>query len=316
MPDVVTIGETLLRLTAPPGFGLEQTEVLRLEVAGAESNVAIGLSRLGISSGWISRIVNNPLGRRIVNKIREHGVDVSRVIWTSEGRVGLYYLELGRSPRPYQVIYDRAGSAFSQIDPEEVDWDYVRQARLIHLTGITPALGPNCHRLICRAIEEAKSGGVKVSFDINYRAKLWSINSARQVIWPILSSIDVLFCTTREANQILGLEGDPETMLREAAHRYPNLTIVLTLEEGGALLWYKGRIYVQSGYPLKPIDRIGAGDALVAGFLAGFLQENPPQGLAYGVAYAALKHTFIGDIAWCDLSDLEQLIKNRFTNWR
>gem|GEM_PF-6790496 len=105
-------------------------------------------------------------------------------------------------------------------------------------------------------------------------------------------------------------------MLREAAHRYPNLTIVLTLEEGGALLWYKGQIYVQSGYPLEPIDRVGAGDALVAGFLAGFLQENPPQGLAYGVAYAALKHTFIGDIAWCDLSDLEQLIKNQFTNWR
>ncbi|WP_322801018.1 sugar kinase [Thermoflexus sp.] len=316
MPDVVTIGETLLRLTAPPGFGLEQTEILRLEVAGAESNVAIGLSRLGISSGWISRLVNNPLGRRIVNKIREHGVDVSRVIWTSEGRVGLYYLELGQPPRPYQVIYDRAGSAFSQIDPEEVDWDYVHQARLIHLTGITPGLGSNCYRLICRAIREAQSAGLKISFDVNYRSKLWSPEDARQAIQPFLPAIDVLFCTLQEARQVLGWSGDPETMLREAAQRYPGMTIVLTLEEGGALLWYEGEIYKQPGYPLEPLDRVGAGDAMVAGFLTGFLQEDPLRGLAYGVAYAALKHTFIGDIAWCNRSDLEQLIRNQQTRWR
>ncbi|HXF69027.1 MAG TPA: sugar kinase [Thermoflexus sp.] len=316
MPDAVTIGETLLRLTAPPGFGLEQTEILRLEVAGAESNVAIGLSRLGISSGWISRLVNNPLGRRIVNKIREHGVDVSRVIWTSEGRVGLYYLELGQSPRPYQVIYDRAGSAFSQIDPDEVDWNYVRQAKLIHLTGITPALSPNCHRLVCRAIEEARSAGLKVSFDVNYRSKLWPLEAARQAIRPLLHAVDVLFCTTQEATQILEVNGDSEVMLREIARRHPGATIVLTLEEGGALLWHEGQIYIQPGYPLEPIDRVGAGDALVAGFLAGFLQGDPLQGLAYGVAYAALKHTFIGDIVWCSRSDLEQFLRNRHAHWR
>lgn len=316
MPDVVTIGETLLRLTAPPGFGLEQTEILRLEVAGAESNVAIGLSRLGISSGWISRLVDNPLGRRIANKIREHGVDISRVIWTSEGRVGLYYLELGQPPRPYQVIYDRAGSAFSQIDPEEVDWDYVRQARLVHLTGITPALGPNCHRLIRRAIQEAQSAGMKISFDVNYRSKLWSPEDARQAIQPLLPAINVLFCTLQEARQILGWNGDPETILREAARRYPGITIVLTLEEGGALLWHEGEIRAQPGYPLEPIDRVGAGDAMVAGFLTGFLQGDPLRGLAYGVAYAALKHTFIGDIAWCNRADLEQLIHNQQARWR
>lgn len=316
MPDVVTIGETLLRLTAPPGFGLEQTEILRLEVAGAESNVAIGLSRLGISSGWISRLVNNPLGRRIANKIREHGVDVSRVIWTSEGRVGLYYLELGQPPRPYQVIYDRAGSAFSQIDPEEVDWNYIRQARLIHLTGITPALSLNCYRLICRAIQEAQSAGLKISFDVNYRSKLWSPEAARQAIQPLLPAIDVLFCTTQEAIHVLGWNGDPETILREAAQRYPRMTIVLTLEEGGALLLYEGQIYTQPGYPLEPIDRVGAGDAMVAGFLTGFLHGDPLRGLAYGVAYAALKHTFIGDIAWCNQSDLEQLIHNQQARWR
>ncbi len=316
MPEVVTIGETLLRLTAPPGFGLEQTEVLRLEVAGAESNVAIGLSRLGISSGWISKLANNPLGRRIVNKIREHGVDVSRVIWTSDGRVGLYYLELGQSPRPYQVIYDRSGSAFSQIDPDEVDWTYVRQARLIHLTGITPALGTNCHRLVHRAIEEARSAGVKISFDVNYRSKLWSPQSAYQALQPLLQAVDVLFCTTYEATQVLGFRGSSEAVVREMAHRYPATTIVLTLEEGGALLWHEGQIHAQPGYPLEAVDRVGAGDAMVAGFLAGFLQGDPLRGLAYGVAYAALKHTFIGDIAWCTLSDLEQLIRNQHAHWR
>lgn len=316
MPDVVTIGETLLRLTAPPGFALEQTEVLRLEVAGAESNVAIGLARLGISSGWISRLVDNPLGRRIVNKIREHGVDTSRVIWIPDGRVGLYYLELGQRPRPYQVIYDRAGSAFSQIHPDEVDWSYVRQARLLHLTGITPALSPNCYQLVCRAIEEARAGGLIISFDLNYRSKLWSVEAARQVLQSFIPMVDILFCTTTEAISILQLNGEPEVMLRQASQRYPKLTIVLTLEEGGALLWHQGRVHAQPGYPLDPIDRVGAGDALVAGFLFGFLQGDPLLGLAYGVAYAALKHTFIGDICWYTQSDLDQIIHNKLSGWR
>ncbi|HET6947965.1 MAG TPA: PfkB family carbohydrate kinase, partial [bacterium] len=135
MPDVVTIGETMLRISAPPGVPLEAASHLFVHVAGAESNVAVAMSRLGTSAGWISRLTDNPLGRRIYRDIRSHGVDVSRVLWTRADRIGTYFLELGRIPRPGRVIYDRAGSAMAMVSPDEVDWVYVREAKVVHLSG-------------------------------------------------------------------------------------------------------------------------------------------------------------------------------------
>jgi 2-dehydro-3-deoxygluconokinase len=119
MPDVVCIGETMLRLSAPAGSSLENTPYLQVDVAGAESNVAIGLSRLGVSVGWISRLPDNSLGRRVADVIRGQGVDVSRVVWAPEGRLGVYFIELGQPPRPSQIIYDRAHSAMAQMQPDE-----------------------------------------------------------------------------------------------------------------------------------------------------------------------------------------------------
>src|SRR3989449_9080800 len=140
MPDVVTIGETMLRLSAPPGVRLEPAPELDVHVAGAESTVAIALCRLGTTAGWISGLVDTPLGRRIVNELRAHGVDVSRVLWAPDGRVGVYFLEQGIPPRQHRIIYDRAQSAMALLNPDEIDGEFVRSARLVHLTGITPAL--------------------------------------------------------------------------------------------------------------------------------------------------------------------------------
>src|SRR5438876_8672625 len=156
MPDVVTIGETMLRLSAPPGVPLEQAPQLDVHVAGAESNVAIALCRLGTTAGWISRLVDTPLGRRIVNELRGHGVDVSRVLWAPGGRIGIYFLEQGIPPRQHRIIYDRAQSAMSLLGPKEVDWGFVRSARLVHLTGITPALSAGCRAATVQAIAEAR----------------------------------------------------------------------------------------------------------------------------------------------------------------
>ena len=157
MPDVVTIGETMLRLSALPGVPLEQAPQLDVHVAGAESNVAIALCRLGTTAGWISRLVDTPLGRRIVNELRGHGVDVSRVLWAPDGRIGIYFLEQGIPPRQHRIIYDRAQSAMALLDPKEVDWGFVRSARLVHLTGITPALSAGCRAATVQAIAEASS---------------------------------------------------------------------------------------------------------------------------------------------------------------
>jgi 2-dehydro-3-deoxygluconokinase len=316
VPEVITIGETLLRLTAPIGEGLEQADMLHVHVAGAESNVAIGLSRLGVSSGWISRVVNSPLGRRIVNEARLHGVDVSRVIWTEDGRIAVYYLEIGRAPRPYRVVYDRKDSAFAHVDPEEIDWAYVRGGSLLHLSGITPALSPSCERVALRAVTEARAAGRSVSFDLNYRAKLWSTEEAWAVLSPLIEQANLLFCTEEEASVVLGLNGDPENVVRKAARLCGDGTVVLTMDDGGAILWHEGEVHRQAGYPLEVLDRVGAGDAFVAGFLCGFLERGAEAGLSYAAAYAALKHSFHGDVAWSTRDDLDQLIQEAQPPWR
>src|SRR5919204_1373052 len=161
--DLVTIGETMLRLATPVGVPLERATELEVEVAGAESNVAVAFSRLGYRTGWVSRLPANAMGRLVVNRILEHRVDVSRVLWADRAsRLGLYYLEASAPPRPGRVIYDRADSAFAQIDPDEVDWQYVAGARRLHLTGITPVLSPSCLALVRRALAEAKKAGQSV----------------------------------------------------------------------------------------------------------------------------------------------------------
>lgn len=308
MMDVVTIGETMLRLTAPAPYALEQAHQLELEVAGSESNVAIGLSRLGMRAGWISRLVDNPLGRRIANKVREHGVDVSRVAWTDTGRVGVYFLELGPSPRQTQVFYDRANSAMALMTPEEVDWDYVRSARVLHLTGITPALSLSCRAIVERALDEAHAAGVMISFDMNYRSKLWSPEEAQACLEPMMPRIDVLFCNLGDAVELFGCNDDPQEAAQFLSRRFGNEVVVVTAGSRGAVADHRGQICAADGYPVEIADPIGAGDAFDAGFLYGYLTLDQVQhGLNMGTAFATLQMTYPGDIAWCTARELQDL---------
>lgn len=308
MPDVITIGETMLRLSAPTGVALEQAPHLLVHVAGAESNVAVGLSRMGTSAGWISRLADNPLGRRILNDIRSQGVDVSRVLWTRGERVGTYFVELGRTPRPGRVVYDRAGSAMAAINPEEVDWSYVRGARVVHMSGITPGLSPSCFQLVTRALQEAKSGGQVVSFDVNYRARLWSATEAAATLSLLLRQVGILVCTAADARLLFEIDGGGAVEVAEALHHRfrPDVTVVTS---GVHFAAADGkRTYQREGYAVEAVDRIGAGDAFAAGFIHGFLTEGVEQGLMYGAALAALKHTYYGDTAWVSAADVETLL--------
>lgn len=220
--DVVTLGETMVRFSPPLGESLESAPVFHADPAGAESNVAVALARLGIKVGWISRVPDNPIGRRVVGQIRHHGVDTSRVIWASGQRMGTYYIEPGRLPRATIAIYDRSGSAFSHIDPDEVDWAYIRQANWLHLTGITPALGAGPCRTIKRAIEEATDSGATISFDVNYRAKLWSPEEAATILTPFLGQASIIQCAIRDATLLFGTpaagEGPPVFSTNNLAH--------------------------------------------------------------------------------------------------
>jgi len=292
--EVVAMGEVMIRLAPPDYLRLEQTKVLNVEVGGAEFNLAAGLSQLGLSSAFISKLVDNPLGRIIANRALELGVDISRVVWTSEGRIGLYFVEFGRMPRPSFNIYDRKGSAINYLKPDEVDWDFVGQAKVLHISGITVALSESCEELTKYAIRRAKESGVLISFDVNYRSKLWSPDEAREKLGGILGEVDILFSTCDDLRQVFGVKGDAESCVRELKKLFSNEVDVVTA--GGEGSWaYSEDIFHEGGFPIEVVDRLGAGDAFAAGFLYGYLQGDIRKGLKYGGAMAAIKHTIPGD---------------------
>lgn len=297
----------MLRLSAPAGAALEQAPYLHVHVAGAESNVAVALSRLKTPAGWISRLTDNPLGRRIRNEVRAQGVDVSRVLWSRGERVGTYFVEIGRVPRQGRVLYDRAGSAMAVIRPDEVDWAYVREARVIHLSGITPGLSASCRELVARAIAEARAAASIVSFDVNYRARLWAPPQAAATLAPLLEQVGILICTAADARLLFGADGSTGATARALMERFhPEVVVVTNGMQFAAASG--GRVVEREGYRVDAVDRIGAGDAFAAGFLHGFLTEGVEQGLVCGAAVAALKHTYYGDTAWVSEEDVQSLI--------
>lgn len=314
VPDVITIGETMLRLSAPAGVALEQAPYFLVHVAGAESNVAVATSRMGTSAGWVSRLVDNPLGRRIHNEIRGQGVDVSRVLWTHNDRVGTYFAELARPPRVGRIVYDRAGSAMAGINPEQVDWSYLRQGRIVHLTGITPGLGPSCLQLVTRAMQEARSGGQIISFDVNYRSRLWEVPEAAAVLSPLLRQVGILISTAADAHRLFDIDGGAAEVAEALRGRFgADITVVTS---GAHFAAADGaRTYQREGFAVETLDRIGAGDAFAAGFLHGYLTEGVEQGLSYGAALAALKHTYYGDIASVSAEDVQMLLMGD-DDWR
>jgi 2-dehydro-3-deoxygluconokinase len=308
--DLVTIGETMLRLGAPVGESLERAAQLDVEIAGAESNVAVAFSRLGHRAGWVSRLPANALGRLVVNRIREHGVDTSRVLWADRAaRLGLYFWESNTRPRTGRVIYDRLDSAFARIDPEQVDWDYVETARRLHLTGITPVLSEACRRLVKRALGVARAAGQVVSFDINYRSSLIPAPEAAATFEELLHGIDVLFASARDASTVFGLNASPEEQAGGLARRFGARVVVLTMGGEGAAALEDGHFHRAPALQGVEVDRIGRGDAFVAGFLHGTETGGAEQGLHYGTALAALKQTYRGDLVWTTAEELNTLVE-------
>ncbi|HDN62989.1 MAG TPA: sugar kinase [Candidatus Bathyarchaeota archaeon] len=305
--EVVTIGETMLMLTPPRFHLIENCENFRVMIGGSEANVAIGLQRLGVRSGWISKVVDNALGRRIVNEIRGYGVDVSRVVWTDKGRVGLFFVEFGVEPRPSKTIYDRAGSAVTTLKPEEVDWEYVKQAKILHQTGITPALSEVCEKLTLKAAEKAREMGLKNSFDVNYRSLLWKPEEMRKTLSRILPYVDVLISTLRDAHLLIEDEPSPEDTAARLKKEYGSEVVVITLGEKGSLA-LSDRVYHGRSYRLKEVNRLGTGDAFDAGFIYGYLKGSVQVGLEYAAAMAALKFTVPQNIPLITREDVENLI--------
>lgn len=310
MTDLVTFGETMLRLSPPRGERLETTRELGVQAGGAESNVAVGAARLGADAAWLSRLPDSPLGRRVVSELRSHGVRTG-VSWADpEGtRLGTYYLEHGGEPRGTNVIYDRADAAITDVSAAELPTGVFESADRFHTTGITPALSAEAAETTAALLEAAGEHGVTRSFDLNYRAKLWTPEAARTAYESLFPDVDTLFVPVRDARRVLDREGDAVDIAHGLATDFGFDTVVVTRGAEGALALADGAVREQEVFEADTFDAIGTGDAFVAGFLARRLDGGDvADALEYAAATAALKRTVDGDLAVVTPEEVERVI--------
>ena len=289
--DVITMGETMA-LGVPPRPGrLRHATNLELKIGGAESNLAIAISRLGLSAGWAGYLGEDEPGQLVLDRIRAEGVDTSQVRRIKERPTGLYLREqIGTDVRVY---YYRQGSAASTMHRDAFDLDYFSGVRFVHLTGITPALSEDCRAFVLWAGREARASGARVSFDVNYRSKLWETEEAREFVEEILPDVYLLLAGNEEARAIWGRDDDG--LARELAGGGPE-EVVIKKGRAGSLALIEGEILEHPASEVVEVDPVGAGDAFAAGYLAGHLWGMPAeQRLRVANAMGALSVATLGD---------------------
>ena len=318
--DLVTFGEAMLRLTPPDSQTLEKTTSLDVYVGGAELNVAVAAAKLGAQTRWVSRLPENPVGRMIANRASEQGVDVSCVAWTREGRAGLYFVEVGAEPGTTNVTYDRSGSAMARMGRGMIDWPRaLSDAKWFHVSGITPALSESAAMAMVEALQAAEHLGLTISYDLNFRPKLWRPERARAAQETLLRYVDVLIASEDGAKLVFNAADDSaEDLAHGLQTRYQIPAVVITVRNSkqtrsaswGALAIADGRLHRAPTMACEVLEPIGAGDAFSAGLIYGRLRGEPWDSAArYGVALAALKHGTAGDFSWSSLEDMKQAVE-------
>jgi 2-dehydro-3-deoxygluconokinase len=285
MYDVVTFGEAMVRLSPPHFQRLEQTHSLDVNAGGAELNVAVGVTRFGMKSAWVSKLPKNPLGYLIRDRAQEFGVDCSHIVWS-----------------------------------DKIDWTKIfTGSKHFHVSGITPALSASAAEVTVEALKAAKKAGCTVSYDLNYRKKLWTPADAKRIQEPMMADIDILITTEEDTNVVFGIkEKDYEAVAERLAQTFKFKIVAITLREDlsvwrnnwTAIAYQDGKIIRDKKYEVEIVDRVGAGDSFTAGFLYGWLKERDVEkGVRYGNAFAALKHTFPGDFNWSTQEEVEAQLK-------
>ncbi len=329
---VVTFGEIMLRLS-PPGFErLLQTPAFVATFGGGEANVAVSLAQLGLESWYVTRLPNSPIGDAAIRVLRAEGVRTDAIARGGD-RVGIYYAEAGASQRASVVVYDRARSAISEMEPGTIDWGKVFDgASWFHVTGITPALGPKAVACTREALDAARRAGARVSVDLNYRKKLWSEAAAQDVMRPLMAEVDVVIANEEDIQSVLGLsvEGTDVTTghlnidaYRQVSERItrelgPSM-VAITLRESvsasdngwSAALWdASARQFHQSQrYDVRLIDRIGGGDSFAGGLIYGLVTGRAAvDSLRFAVAASALKQSIPGDFNRVSADEVDRLM--------
>lgn len=324
---IVCLGELLLRLSAPGREMLLQSPRLAVQFGGAEANVAVSLARLGHRAAMASVVADNPLGQAAIGELRRHGVDTRHVL-TAPGRMGLYFLVTGAIHRSSEVLYDRAGSAFS-LHAGLIDAGTILDgANALHVSGVTPALGEPAASAARNAMDSARARNLAVSFDCNYRAKLWESSGGQAAarLRELAGFADTLFGNARDLALILGRDFDdakPADAFGAAGAAafaaFPTLQRIATTvrlqqsvdqHEMSAWMLTRKELIASRSYSVGPIvDRIGAGDAFAAGVLHGLRSGmKDEQTLHFGLAAACLKHSVPGDFNLVTETDVRALM--------
>ena len=332
MKGVATFGELMMRLT-PPGFErFTQCDKWCITYGGAEANVAVALSVWGGKIAFISKMPTSEIGQAAVNSLKKQGVCTDFIVRGGD-RLGIYYLEKGAGYRPSKVIYDRKNSAFALSSSDEYDWDEIFSSYdWLHVTGITPALGKNTEKAVFDALEAAKKNNVTVSFDVNYRSKLWSKETAGESVRKILPYADVVIANENQIAEVVGIKApypapendgySPESneyMAKELMRIYGAKAVALTARRTvssevntlRAMLVTDGETAFSREYRINIVDRVGSGDAFAAGIVHSLKKgKNALHSVEYAVAAAVLAHSTEGDYMLCSEEEVMSLVKN------
>jgi 2-dehydro-3-deoxygluconokinase len=340
--DILALGECMVRL-APPGHGrIEFARTLEVDVGGGEFNVGYACARLGLRSGFVSKLPDNPVARIILNHARAVGMDVSHVVMEKfdgvgrKGRVGLNFTEVGTGVRASVTMYDRGHSSISYMKPGEIDWRRVfgeEGARWLHTGGILASLSENSSEVVKAACRAAREAGTVVSYDLNFRSKLWSSEKAIATTRDIVPHLDVLIGNEEDFQKVLGFEVEGTTanltelpveaykrMVERVVKAYPNIKAVCTtlrevksglINNWGGILWHEGKFYEARQFKdLEIEDRVGGGDGFSSGIAHGFLTGMKPQEIVdFGAAHGALLQTTRGDTSQVTLDEVMHVMK-------
>ena len=329
MAKVVTFGEIMLRLAPNGYYRFFQDDQLQATFGGGEANVAVSLANYGMESVYVTKLPEHAIGQAAVNSLRYFGVDTSKIARGGD-RVGIYFLEKGASQRGSVCIYDRAHSAIQEASASDFNWDEIFEgADWFHFTGITPALGANLVEICKEACVAAKTKGVKISCDLNYRGKLWTRAEAREAMTELCKYVDVCISNEEDAKDVFGIEAENtdiyggklnkegyKSVAKQLADKFGFEKVAITLrssisasDNDWAAMLYDGENYCFSKeYHLRIVDRVGGGDSFGGGLIYALLSGKDTQSaIEFAVAASALKHSIEGDFNRIGVNEVEKL---------
>lgn len=318
--DMVGMGEVMLRLSPDGKEKISQSETFDKNAGGSELNVVSGAAMLGARSAVITKLPQNKIGRFVRNKIRYGNVSDDYVVFdeTPQKRLGIYYYESGAYPRKSSVIYDRANSSVTTLRLSELDQSMYGRTSVFHISSITLALGTGLRETALEVIRRMKESGAAISFDVNYRANLWSEEEARGVIEKLFPMIDILFVSEETSRRMLQRTGTLEEIMKGYTEQYGIKLVATTRREVisptrhnfGSKIYFDGKFYEEEPYKnIEVVDRVGSGDAYVAGVLFGLVVKRDVQhALEIGNALSAVKNTIEGDMCASSIKEIESII--------